>query len=195
MVPAGYILKRIVPPPGWLSAPHITEVCSVSDCVNENVVDLQNGWLHNGFGLANGPATLMAAQADEAGQAVLLYCEVHEEEMESDGWSFDPATWRPLTSLRSACVETSVEPIPVEATARLLGYDVVVSNDFLEHSPLSCNSKAAALGANAHCLFDTFDQARRAIDEGGFGEGCEDGVYRIMSVSMVVLDRASAIDE
>lgn len=188
MIPAGYLLKRIAPPPGWLPAPHIVDVCSVSGCVNENVVELQKSWLHNGFGLANDPQMLLrAGQAGGAVKdAILFYYEVFEQEIESDGWSIDPTSWRPISRLRSATVETRVEPVPKASAAKLLGYDLVVSNDFLEHSPLSCNSVAVELGANAHCLFDTLDQARRAVDEGGFGGGCEDGVYRIMSVSMIV---------
>jgi hypothetical protein len=187
MIPAGYLLKRVAPPPGWLPGPHIIDVCSVSDCVNENVVELQKSWLHNGFGLANDPQMLMQAglSGEEGEDAVLFYYEVFEQEIESDGWSVDPTCWRPVSTLRSASIENRVE-VPDAGAAELLGYDVVVSNDFLEHSPLSCNSVASELGANAHCLFDTFEQAKRAINEGGFGGGCEDGTYRIMSVSLIV---------
>lgn len=187
MIPAGYLLKRVAPPPGWLPGPHIVDVCSVSDCVNENVVELQKSWLHNGFGLANNPEMLMqAAQAGEQGEdPALFYYEVFEQEVESDGWSVDPTSWRPVSTLRSASIENRVI-VPEAGAVRLLGYDVVVSNDFLEHSPLSCNSVASELGANAHCLFDTFEQAQRAISQGGFGGGCEDGTFRIMSVSLIV---------
>ena len=60
MIPAGYLLKRTVPPPEWLqpSTSHVAEVCSVSHCVNDNVVEPQDSWEHNGFGLANNPQVL-----------------------------------------------------------------------------------------------------------------------------------------
>jgi hypothetical protein len=68
MLSAGYLLKRVVPPPGWLvAAPnHIKDVCSVSDCVNDNVVDVQDISKHNSFGVANSPSVLWAL-AEEAG--------------------------------------------------------------------------------------------------------------------------------
>lgn len=190
MIPAGYLLKCISAAPEWLKAAQVVDICSVSACVIDDVVDVQGAWLHNGFGLANDWRTLRGeAPPAEAGSPVMLvYCEVYEQEMESDGWSFDPADWRPVSDLPSAFVATAVEPPPPSAEIRLLGYDVVVSNDFLEHSPLSCNSMAAQLPANAHCLFDTLDAAKSAIDQGQFGCGCEDGIYRIMSVSQVLVD-------
>ena len=62
MTPAGYLLKRVVAPPGWLSVDkgHVVDVCSVADCVNEDVVNVQDAWKHNGFGLANNPEVLEA---------------------------------------------------------------------------------------------------------------------------------------
>lgn len=183
MVPAGYVLKRVTPPPDWLLPAPVTDVCSVTACVNDDVVDVQRAWKHNRFGLANDPATLleMAAEAGaDLSAATLFYCEAYEEEIGSDGWEFDPGAWEPLTSVPSAYVETAVAaPGPGLV---LLGYDVVVSEDFLQHSPLSCNSIAQTLKVNAHCLFDSLEEAKAAIDSGGFGGGCEPGVYRIYSV-------------
>ena len=190
MIPAGYLLKKIAPPPGWLTPglAAIVDVCSVSDCVNDNVVDLQSRWLHNEFGLADTPEVLWGL-AHEAGavpiDAVLFYCEAYELELESDGWTFDPAGWRPLSPVPSAQVFPSAAIPRAPEHSILLGYDVVVFGDYLEHSPLSCNSVAETLPVNAHCLFDHLEQAREAIDTGGFGGGCEDGVYKIYSVSLV----------
>lgn len=80
MLAAGYLLKRVVPPPGWLdSGPnHIEDVSSVADCVNENVVDVQEVWQHNSFGLANTPETLKALAAEkgcghQGSDSLLLY--------------------------------------------------------------------------------------------------------------------------
>ena len=87
-------MKRIVPSPGWLSQRRsgIDDVCSVSDCVNDNVVDVQGAWQHNGFGLANNPdvlASLAANAGADLGSASLFYYAAYERELESDGWTFD----------------------------------------------------------------------------------------------------------
>lgn len=58
MVPAGYLLKRPQPPEEWLKAPHVREVCSVSNCVNPGLINVENVWMHNDSRLANNPETL-----------------------------------------------------------------------------------------------------------------------------------------
>ena len=188
MVPAGYLLKRTSAPPGWLSGAPVADVCSVADCVNDNVIDVQSAWQHNAFGVANDRGTLSRLVVDataETDHSKLFYYELYEQEIESDGWGVDPSGWRPLTAVPSAGVETSVVP-PTQSLLTLMGYDVVVFGDYLEHSPLSCNSIAAELRVNEHCLFETLEDAKAAIDRGAFNGGCEPGVYRIFSVSAVL---------
>lgn len=191
MVPAGYLLKRVTAPPGWLRTAPITDVCSVADCVNDNVVDLQTAWLHNGFGVANDVPSLLQAALDAGASTVdskLFYYEAYEQQIETDGWSIDPSGWRPLTAAPSAGVETAVVPPEASWLTALIGYDVVVFGDYLEHSPLSCNSIAGEAKVNAHCLFETLEEAQAAITNGVFGGGCEDGVYQIFSVSTVEVE-------
>lgn len=187
MIPAGYLLKRLSLPPGWLSGPALVDVCSVADCVNENVVDVQTTWQHNGFGLANDPRSLwpMAALTEpDAAELTLFYYEAYEQEIESDGWLFERDGWRALTEISSGVETMVVRPSP-PLTPKLIGFDVVVFGDFLEHSPLSCNSVAGEVDVNEHCLFRTLDKATGAIDAGMFGGGCEEGVYQIFSVSVI----------
>lgn len=190
MIPAGYLLKRIVPPPGWLAGgpSHVEDVCSVADCVNDNVVDVQEAWKHNSFGLANTPETLWEMVAEKevnTDGAFLFYYEAYENEVPSDGWTFDASQWRVRTPATSSFTTDAVEP-PAEGSSTLLGYDVVVFEDYLSHSPLSCNSIAKNLLINEHCLFGSLEEAVAAIDEGAFGGGCEDGAYTVFSVNRVV---------
>ena len=185
MLAAGYLIKRVVPPPGWLEVgpTHIVDVCSVADCVNDNVVDVQEAWEHNSFGLANTPDTLTALAAKQGlgtEGAVLFYYTAYEYELESDGWNFDASEWRARKPTPSSSVPDAVELPPEDAT--LLGYDVVVFEDYLSHSPLSCNSVAKHLPVNKHCLFNELAEAVAAIDAGAFGGGCEEGVYTVFSV-------------
>jgi hypothetical protein len=188
MIPAGYLLKRVQPPPDWLGAPHVIDVCSVSDCVNDNFVDPQTAWKHNAFGLANDPLTLwllLETEGRELAGSTLFYYEAYEQEIESDGWVFDPNAWRSLSPAPSATIATEVLPPAFRLSGELLGFDVVTFGDFLEHSPLSCNSVGTELPVNRHCLLNTLEVARNAIDAGAFGGGCEEGVYKIFSVTLV----------
>ncbi|WFL78348.1 hypothetical protein P7228_04595 [Altererythrobacter arenosus] len=188
MIPAGYLLKRTTPPPGWLtpSTSNISEVCSVSNCVNDNVIELIDSWKFNRFGLANSKEVILELAREAAvdfSHTTLFFYAGYERELETDGWEFDPARWRALTSSEVSNVKDKVT-VPEESDRPVtLGYDVVAYGDFPDHSPLSCNSMATELSVNEFCLFDHFDTAKGAIDAGKFGGGCEDGIYRIMSVS------------
>ncbi|WP_242415587.1 hypothetical protein [Sphingomonas panni] len=190
MVPAGYLLKRIVPPPGWLdtASGHIKDICSVSDCVNDNVVDVQDAWLHNGFGLANSPDVLTglaSASGMATAGATLMYFTAYEYELKSDGWRFDAAGWRPRSRIPSAVVADDVRSPDADSVA-LLGYDVVVCNDYLEHSPLSCNVLTKILPVNEHCLLPGIGDAIAAVETGKFGGGCEEGKYTIYAVHLIL---------
>ncbi|EAQ28849.1 deoxycytidine triphosphate deaminase [Erythrobacter sp. NAP1] len=187
MIPAGYLLKRTKPPPGWLKTKDtkVEEVCSVSACVNDDIVELLDGWQFNKFGLAN-TKDLLLNLAQEASISLegtsLFFYEIYEHELDSDGWFFDPNGWQSLTLARSSSIEVDVSP-PEQTDRRMkLGYDVVAYGDFPDHSPLSCNSVATKLRTNRFCLFDDFYEAKEAVDTGKFGGGCEMGLYRIMSV-------------
>ncbi len=185
MVPAGYLLKRIQKPPEWLKAPHVAEVCNVSGCFTDDAVDILTPWLHNAFGVANDPELLWRLAREgsiDVSDAQLFYYEAYEQEIESETWRENPPPWRPLKPLPSAMMKPVLAAVPDNTTR--LGYDVVVCEDFLEHSPLLCNSVAATLPVNAHCLCDTLEQAKGAI-EGGQFDGCEPGDYRIYSVYRV----------
>ena len=76
----------------------------------------------------------------------------------------------------------------VTPTSKTLeGFDVVTYEQGTspECSPLSCNSCAECISTNEHCLFRTFDEAKRAIEDGVFRD-CEPGPYRIVAVFSVM---------
>jgi hypothetical protein len=190
MLPAGYLLKRTLSPPGWLAPSRncLTEVCSVSDCVNENKIDVQGSWKHNEFGVASSLKDLVTsreASNEDLSESKLFYYTAYELELESDGWEFDQGSWRARSALPSAIVTDDVETPPNGYDLSLLGYDVVVLNDYLEHSPLSCNGKCDVLQVNKHCLIDSLSVAVTAINEGAFGGGCEPGKYTVFGVHLV----------
>lgn len=186
MIPAGYSLKRTVSPPDYLElgVSNISEVCSASNCVNQTLVDPSDGFLHNGFDLANSPDLLwtLASEGDVdlSGSKLFYYC-AYEWELSSDGRTFDPLGWKPISRARSSSVDNDVV-VPSDDTGLfVLGYDVVVFGDYMEHSPLSCQSIAIELPVNKYCLFNSLDEAKSAIDTGKFID-CKEGIYKIFSV-------------
>lgn len=179
MNPAGYLLKKLEPPPTYLSAVSVKRVCSAGPCACEDVVDLYEGWSQNDFGLADSPEQLRAlaeAQGQSTSGAVLFYYEVHEQEVVTGGQIDLPLTWEPLTR-----VPGSPANVAPPAKSKLLGFDIVVFGDVLEHSPLSCQSVAGEVPVNEHCLVDTLEGAKAAINSGAFFR-CMEGYYRIVAV-------------
>ena len=67
------------------------------------------------------------------------------------------------------------------------GYDVVsfVAQTSPECSPLSCNSLASELETNSRCLLQSFEHARKLLEEGTF-DSSEPGPYRIFAVYSVM---------
>ena len=103
----------------------------------------------------------------------LYYYEAYEHE-------FDETTGKWRTFAAEPSFKTEVRA-PTEK--HLQGFDVVEFSVQTDPgcSPLSCNGLAAELPVNRHCLFDSFDEAKDALERGLF-KNCEPGPYRIIAV-------------
>lgn len=176
MQPAGYMAKFVEKRPDWLACPHISEIFSVSNCISDDFCDYINFWKHNGYWFFDSPA-LICEVAAKAGVdlegSTLFYYEAHELEFDQESlkWSpFDPAEHFPVA-------------VEVPSSSSLEGFDVVSfyvrSNP--ECSPLSCNSLAATIPVNRHCLLGSLTEALAAIEGGQFRQG-EPGPLRVFSV-------------
>jgi hypothetical protein len=177
MTPAGYMAKRVSKKPDWLKAPHVVDVYSVSNCNCENFADYIPYWKHNGFWLFDSPEVIKNVAKEHSIQleaAKLFYYEVHEMEFDGERWS----PWSPEPSFPTNVV--------VPSKKQLEGFDVVnfTARTSPECSGLSCSSLAVELRTNAHCLFDSFDEAETSISNGAFNDS-EPGPYRIFSVYSV----------
>jgi hypothetical protein len=181
MIALGYMAKRIVPSPVSLKAPNVKDIYSVSDCVNDNFFEgYVNAWRHNGFWLFDRPeiiVELAVAHAIDLSGMTLFFYEGFEQEFDGSEWS----------EIRGNRFQLPVDVV-LPATKRLEGFDVVTvwaenSPDF-EHSPLSCNGIAEDVRVNVHCLFDTMDEAKNAVDAGVF-VGAEPGKLRMIAVYTV----------
>lgn len=178
MIPAGYLYKTVELRPAWIEAPGVHDIYSLSRCISDAFDDYTEYWKHNGYWLFDTPA-IMQAIAREAGLSLkgmqLFYYEFYEKE-----YCEDDRTWAPFGPEQ---VPTHVER-PDEP--RLEGFDVVTfcAHTSPECSPLSCCNLAKEIPVNAHCLFDTFEQAKQALEAGKF-DNSERGPFRIVAVYSV----------
>jgi len=179
MIPAGYMLKTVKKPDGWVSKAEVIDLYSLSGCVSDTFVNSFETWKHNGFWLYDSLDVMRAIikeQGVDASRFELFYYEVHEEQFDDETGLWEDATpdeaW-------------PVEVIPPTAKT-LQGFDVTTHFTGIhpECSPLACNDLAGELDVNAHCLFATFAEARAALENHRFKD-CEPGPYRIFAVYTV----------
>lgn len=179
MRPLGYLYKRLAPRPEWINALNVADIYSLSSCISSNFADYINFWKHNGYWLFDSPSAIKALATEHSislDGLKLFYYEAHEEEFDDgrDKWvRYEP--------------EASFETHVVAPNNKILeGFDVTsfTVHTSPECSPLSCNSCAETLPTNSHCLFDTYEESKRAIESGAF-EKAEPGPYRIIAIYSV----------
>ena len=176
MIPAGYMAKRVQEPKGF-HIDGIADVCSVSDCVNDNFADYIQYWKHNGYWLFDSPQIIRTVAQEHSLQlegTLLFYYEVYEMEFDGKSWSSYQA---------ESSFPTNVIP-PQEKV--LEGFDVVTfyAKNAPECSPLSCNGMAEEIRTNRHCLLESFTEAYDQLNSGAFNNA-EPGPYRIFAVYSV----------
>jgi hypothetical protein len=181
MIPAGYMYKNVANRPDWIKAESVQDVYSLSGCCISFYFDDDyiSHWKHNGYWLFDTPAVMRAIAAEnqlDLGGAKLFYYEVFELE-----YCEEKKAWEPFEPEKS--FHTAVER---PQDAHLEGYDVVTFfvRTSPETSPLSCCALAEKISVNRHCLFDTFEQAKQALEAGEFDDS-EPGPFRIFAVYSV----------
>jgi hypothetical protein len=180
MIPLGYLYKCVTKCPEWVKTPQVADIYSISGCVSEDFADYIQYWKHNGYWLFNSPAEL-ALLAGNAGISLqgqkLFYYEAYELQYDEDegNWS----TFEPEPSFFTDVV--------IPARRELEGFDVATFSlgNTPECSPLSCNALAEKVPVNKHCLFESFDEAKTAVEQRAF-DGSEPGPFRIIAVYSVL---------
>lgn len=174
-----YLYKRVAARPDWIRVEPVDDIYSLSGCVSEVFADYINYWRHNGYWLFDSPRVIEDL-AKENGIPLedlqLFFYEVYEMEYNDSEKRWQ--SFGPEESFR-----TNVQP---PEHRRLEGFDVTTFSvhTLPECSPLSCNSLAETIRTNRHCLFETFDEARRALETGMF-DNSEPGPFRITAVYSV----------
>ena len=96
---------------------------------------------------------------------------------EAEERQFDGEEWLPIEP--EADYETHVR-VPLKKTME--GFDIVTFCDGPNsHSPLSCNSIAAEVATNEHCLLASKEEAEASLTGQMFADG-EPGPYRIYAI-------------
>jgi len=179
MISAGYMYKQVSSRPKWIKNKSVKDIFSVSSCCSSDFTDYINYWKHNGLWLFNNPSDMneiIKEESIDSSALTLFYYEVYEDEYDEY-----EKTWSAFDIEKS--FKTNVLKLE---KINLQGFDVVSFHQGTspECSLLSCNSFADQIKVNAHCLFETFSEAKNAIENDEF-EGAEPGPYRIFSVHEV----------
>lgn len=187
MTPIGYLYKRVARRPHWIRAEQVDDIYSLSGCVSEVFADYIQYWRHNGYWLFDSPHVMEDLARENGiplGDLQLFFYEVYELE-----YNDSDKQWQSFVP--EASFGTNVE---APRKRRLEGFDVTTYSVHTspECSPLSCNSLAETIRTNRHCLFETFDEARKAIEAGLF-DNSEPGPFRITAVYSVRPDGDDAM--
>lgn len=179
MISVGYMAKRVTLRPEWMQIEGVVDVYSVSGCVSKDFANYIDYWGHNGYWLFDSPGAIrkLAQQnsIDLKGTTLFFY-QVHE--LQFDNTHGQWTTFKPERSFPTKVV--------VPSKMALEGYDVVTfsAGAAPECSPLSCNSLAAKVTTNPHCLLASLAEAQNMLQSGQF-ENTEPGPYRIFAVYSV----------
>jgi hypothetical protein len=169
----GYFPKHILPRPDWLKAPHVLDICSVSECMSPGPKDWISLWRHNDMFLYDSEESARSVARDR-----------------SENGPFEILAYRIVPTLFN---NGHPEPFALPALGvqelsgdfQLLGFDIVSRSmgACFECSPLSCNGIAESEAVNAHCLVDDAETAvRLALAFSSQVIPCEPGPYCIMEV-------------
>jgi hypothetical protein len=182
MIPVGYKYKKVALAIdlGYLHD-RTKDVYSVSSCISDGFTDYINYWKHNNYWFFDTPAPMREIATSESldlSSMTLFYYEVYEEE-----YNDSTHVWETIL-FEKFIVQSPDVVLPKEK--RLEGFDVVSfsQRNAPECSPLSCNGLDEEISVNQHCLFETFDEAKIALESGLF-TNCEPGPYRIFAVYTV----------
>lgn len=176
MIPLGYMAKQVSTRPYWLKNNQIQEICSLSGCISKDIADYINYWRHNGFWLFDSLDVIQELAREEnidLSSTTLFFYESFEYQ-----WDEFENQWQIFSADQAFSTQVAL-PLNKE----LLGYDIVSfsTGNQAECSFLSCNHMAEEIEVNAHCLLDSFQQAKQLLEKSTFKD-CEPGPSRIIAV-------------
>jgi hypothetical protein len=176
VIAAGYLFKRLMPRSDWIKNAAVKDIYSVSRHLSEDFAEYINYWKHNGWWLFNRPADMseiIERERVDRTTLTLFYYEVFEQQYDED-----EKKWFSVEPEKSFITDVE-RPL----NAQLEGFDVVTFSNGAtpECSPLSCNSLADEIQVNEHCLIESLDASKAALEMGKF-DNSEPGPFRIFAV-------------
>ncbi|HJR81550.1 MAG TPA: hypothetical protein VJ821_15870 [Anaerolineales bacterium] len=181
MIPVGYMAKKVAQRPDWLKAPNVKDIYSVSNCVSDNFMDYIKLWHHNGYWLFDHPKIIQELAHEnnmDVKDLTFFYYEAYEKEFDEE--------LRQWLSFEPSHLATKI----TRPTRREFhGFDIVTFSGGTnpECSPLSCNHLASEIKTNAHCLLESFEEAKQSLELGKF-DNSEPGPFRIFAVYTIEPD-------
>lgn len=156
--------------------PAVKEIYSVSGCISEDFADYVEFCRYNGYWFFDAPRIIEELAEEhhiDLFAMTLFYYDVYEEEFDEHS-----RRWTPLVP-----DEAFSTNVVVPREKKIKGFDVVTFSvkTMPECSPLSCNGLAKEVSVNKHCLFNTFEEAKHALEKGLF-DNSEPGPFRIFAV-------------
>jgi hypothetical protein len=144
----GFLPKLVTADPGWLNAPAVFEICSVSNCVAEVPV-----------ASTDAPRTFF-----DSSRAAREAVATPERRYEIFGYRVWPIGYDEDGEHDSRAPRNALPREPDLSRWERVGYDVVATDDcpddyYMWCSPLSCNSAARNHEVNRYCLMDSLDAA------------------------------------
>jgi hypothetical protein len=176
MIAVGYMAKNVAKKPDWLISDSVTDIYSVQGCSSHDFADYIKFWKHNGYWFFDTPEIINQVASENAIDMTgmtFFYYEAYEKQYDEEekSWNdFEPEPSFP-TNVR------------LPEKKQLEGYDVVPFSvqTSAECSVISCCNLAQFTPVNAHCLLETFDEAKAHLESGKFSD-TEPGPFRIFAV-------------
>jgi hypothetical protein len=184
MIPLGYMLVKVAPPPEWMHSPKVELVYSACGCsVSPYFFEYIPLWKHNGWWFFDHPSIMYDIASEknlDLNEVTLFYYEAFEQEFDEDA-----EKWLPIEPEKSFTTNVTLPNNKI-----LRGYDIVSfsAHTSPECSPLSCNSLASTIPTNRFCLLDDFQTAFDLAQRDEVAN-CEPGPYRVIAVYSVEPDR------
>jgi hypothetical protein len=176
MLPAGYLYKTIAIGDNIVSNPAVHDVYSLAGCISGDFGDYMPHSLHNGYWLFDTPEA-MEQLAEKLGILLtgmkLFFYRIYPYQ-----WNEDRKTWEEFEAFAARPTAVREPPSPTSEGFDVVSYSGKTSP---ECSPLSCNGLAQTAKVNSHCLFESLDEAKGALEGGLFKLG-ERGPFRIVQV-------------
>lgn len=167
--------KPVAKKPEWLQAENVIDLYSVAGWTSPDFAEFIPFWRHNGYWFFNSPQEIESIAKDHSislAGMTLFYYEAYEQQLdrisESENRKKEKFEWSNFFPTPQFL--TAVTP---PAEKQLAGFDVVeyACRTAAESSLLkSVNDIAVLCKPNSHCLFDTFDEAKRYLESGIFHE-------------------------